>query len=104
MTTCLIMFIALLFSRVIIYLEQTMKLGKLEQDASTITAGDFTVEMNISQPMWRLFKDEIYKKNVIDAGLKEEGGDELYSPALYLKKYLTDEVGRILTAYLQYKI
>jgi len=56
--------------------------------------------MNISEPMWRLFKDKIYKENVIDAGLKEEGGDDLYSPALYLKKHLTDEVGRILTAYL----
>jgi len=56
--------------------------------------------MNISERMWREFKDKIYKKNVIDAGLKEEGGDDLYSPALYLKKYLSDEVGRILTAYL----
>ena len=46
------MFIAFFYSRVILYLQDSMKISMLEQDANTITAGDFTVEMNISSAMW----------------------------------------------------
>ena len=56
------MFSALFFSRVINYLKSTSHLDQMEQDANTITAGDFTVEMDISHAMWDKFKDEIYPK------------------------------------------
>ena len=52
LATSLIMFIAFFYSRVILYLQDSMKISMLEQDANTITAGDFTVEMNISSAMW----------------------------------------------------
>jgi hypothetical protein len=53
--SALIMFSALFFSRIVNYLKSTSKLDQMEQDANTITAGDFTVEMNISHDMWDKF-------------------------------------------------
>lgn len=47
-----------------------------------------------------------YKKQWYDTkgcNLYEEGGNEKYSPALYLKKHLTDEISRILTAALEHR-
>jgi len=38
----------------------------------------------------------------VRTGLQEESG-ELYSPALYLKKHLNQEIKRILTASLKYR-
>jgi len=51
-----------LFQRVIIYLQATSKLDMLAQDAATITAGDFTCEMDITPKMWNYFKDVIYEE------------------------------------------
>jgi hypothetical protein len=75
----------------------------MEQDANTITAGDFTVEMDISHAMWDKFKDEIYPKVQRD-DIREEASGELFSPALYLKKYLSEEVGLRLTESLNYRL
>jgi len=97
------MFSALFFSRVVNYLKSTSHLDQMEQDANTITAGDFTVEMDISHAMWDKFKDEIYPKVERD-DIREEASGELFSPALYLKKYLSEEIGQRLTDSLNYRL
>lgn len=99
---CMVAFVAYLFKRVIQFLESTSKLDMLAQDAATITAGDFTCEMDITPKMWRYYLDVIYEEQVVKTGLQEESG-ELYSPALYLKKHLNQEIKRILTASLKYR-
>jgi len=83
----MVAFVAYFFKKVIQNLEATSKLDQLAQDAATITAGDFTCEMDITPAMWNYFKDVVYENEVVKVGLKEESG-ELYSPALYLKKHL----------------
>ena len=98
----MVAFVAYLFKRVIQFLESTSKLDMLAQDAATITAGDFTCEMDITPKMWRYYLDVIYEEQVVKTGLQEESG-ELYSPALYLKKHLNQEIKRILTASLKYR-
>lgn len=62
---------------------------------NTITAGDFTVEMDISEDMYKYFIKNWYDPKGCE--LYEEGGNEKYSPALYLKKHLTDEISEMLT-------
>jgi hypothetical protein len=52
--------------------------------------------MDITPAMWTYFKDVIYEEQVVKTGLQEESG-EMFSPALYLKKHLNQEIGRILT-------
>ena len=59
-----------------------------------VGTGDFTVEFDINQKMYEYFLNEFY--NPIGSKEKEESGD-FYSPALYLKKHLTEEIGRALT-------
>jgi hypothetical protein len=58
--------------------------------------------MDISHDMWDKFKDEIYP-NVERDDIREEASGELFSPALYLKKYLSEEIGKRLTESLQYR-
>lgn len=46
------MFVAFLFSQLIYFLQQTSKLDAIKYDVKTITAGDFTVEYEISNEMF----------------------------------------------------
>ena len=66
----------------------------MHYDISTVTASDFTVEMDITHEMYQDFLDNHY--NPVGINEREESGD-LYTPGLYLKKYLTKEVGDLLT-------
>lgn len=71
-------------------------MDQLEYDMNTISAGDFTVELDITPEMYQDYMDNFYTP--IGSKEKEEKSGEFYSPALYLKKYLTKEVGDMLTA------
>lgn len=68
---------------------------------NTITAGDFTVELDISAEMYKWFLKQQY--NPKGCKLDEEAGGDKYSAPLYLKKYLTDEIGRFLTNALKHR-
>lgn len=94
------MFIAFFFILMIYYLQTTSRLDQLEYDVNTISAGDFTVELSINRNMYKEFIDNFY--DPIGSKTKEESGD-VYSQALYLKKFLTDEVERMLTRALKYR-
>jgi hypothetical protein len=54
------MFISILFSQLIFYLQQTSKLDAITFDLKTITAGDFTVEYEISKNMFDDFMSNQY--------------------------------------------
>ena len=62
---------------------------------NTISAGDFTVELDITKPMYDEYLSEFYQPT--GSKMKEEHSGQIYSPALYLKKFLTEEIGIMLT-------
>jgi hypothetical protein len=95
------MFVAFFYILMIYYLQKTSRLDQLEYDVNTVSAGDFTVELNISKKMYDFFLDEHY--NTVGVKTKEESGDT-YSQALYLKKFLTEEIGRMLSNSAKYRI
>jgi hypothetical protein len=63
---------------------------------NTITASDFTVEMDISGEMWEFYLKQVYIPKVEEGNQREPDGSK-YSQALYLKKHLTLELNRIMT-------
>jgi hypothetical protein len=89
------MFIAFIYIFIIYYLQKVSRLDQLEYDMNTISAGDFTVELDITAEMYQDFMENFYEP--IGSKLKEEKSGETYSPALYLKKHLSEEVGQMLT-------
>ena len=93
------MFVAFFYSLVIYYMQTTTKINMLEYDMNTISAGDFTVELDITKKMYDEFLDNFYEP--YGTREKDENG-KIYSPALYLKKHLTQEISRILTAQLKH--
>ena len=100
LATAIIMFVAFSFILLIYYLQKTSRLDQLEFDINTVSAGDFTVEINISTAMYNFFLDEHY--NTVGVNTKEESGEN-YSPALYLKKHLSEEISRMLTNSLKHR-
>jgi hypothetical protein len=94
------MFIACIYIFIIYYLRKTSRLDQLEYDVNTISAGDFTVEMDITQEMYDEYLREFYEPT--GSKLREGYSGQFYSPALYFKRYLSEEIGRILTE--SYKI
>jgi hypothetical protein len=70
-------------------------LDQKEYDVNTISAGDFTVELDITEEMYQDYLDNFY--NPIGSKMVEAKSGETYSPALYLKKYLMEEIGSMLT-------
>ena len=83
-------------------LKSNQRLDQLEQDMSTITAGDFTVELDISKDMYKYYLRQHYEFKGKDLE-EEDGGGEKYSSALYLKKHLSEEISRILTDALNHR-
>jgi len=51
-----IMFVAFLFILMIFYMQSTTLLDQLSFDVNTVTASDYTVEMDISLDMWEDFR------------------------------------------------
>jgi hypothetical protein len=54
---------------------------------NTISAGDFTVELDITAEMYQDYMENFFEP--IGSKQKEEKSGETYSPALYLKKHLS---------------
>jgi hypothetical protein len=95
LSTAIIMLIAFLYMLIIYYLRKTSRLDQLEYDMNTISAGDFTVELDITKPMYDEFLSEFYEPT--GSKMKEEKSGQTYSPALYMKKFLSEEIGSMLT-------
>jgi len=55
LATVTMLLIAMLFMQVIYYLRQTAKLDLLKYDIDTCTAGDYTVEYDITKEMYEDF-------------------------------------------------
>lgn len=55
LATATIMLVAFLFTLVVYYLQTTSKLDLLQYDISTVTASDYTVEMDITPAMYKDF-------------------------------------------------
>lgn len=53
--TATIMFVAFTYMLFIWYLQKSQKIDQLENDMNTITASDFTVEMDITRGMWETY-------------------------------------------------
>lgn len=51
----IIMFVAFSYMLFIWYVQKSQGIDQLENDMNTITASDFTVEMNISKDMWKFY-------------------------------------------------
>lgn len=58
---CLGVFICLFFVVYLDYLKSIFKNLNIEWDVKTITAGDYSVELDISEKMWNNFLNEVYK-------------------------------------------
>ena len=63
-------------------MQATSKLDQLSYDMSTITAGDFTVELDINKEMYRNLQERY----------EEDDDSKKYTRGLYLKKLLMTEV------------
>ena len=53
-------FIALFFVSFINYLKSVFKITAVEWDVKTITAGDYSVEVQITKRMWQKFLNDVY--------------------------------------------
>lgn len=84
---------AAVFFIVVYYMQHTSNLDGFDFDVKTVTVQDYTVEMDISNEMWQDFLDNHYEKQ------REKPSKERMSQALYLKQYLTSQIGVILTKY-----
>jgi hypothetical protein len=60
---CMGVFISLFFVSYIDYLKSIFKSNAVEWDVKTITAGDYSVEISISNEMWETFISTIYDPN-----------------------------------------
>ena len=57
-------FIALFFIIYIDYLRCIFKNQYIEWDVKTITAGDYSVELDITEKMWKTFLSQQYKSEI----------------------------------------
>jgi hypothetical protein len=60
LVSAVFMFIALLFIVLIHFMLKTSKLEEQRFDMNTITAGDYTVELDITREMYQYFLDSRY--------------------------------------------
>lgn len=84
---CLGVFIALFFVVYVDYLKSIFKNLNIEWDVKTITAGDYSVELDISEGMWNKFLNEVYKPNLASTKLVQFRN--------YIKKQLEDNFSRL---------
>lgn len=63
-------FISLFFVSFIDYLKSIFKNTAVEWDVKTITAGDYTVEVQITKNMWRSYISTIYDPQVMKSKLE----------------------------------
>ena len=92
--TGIILFAAFLYMLMIYYLQTTSKLDQQSYDMSTITAGDFTVEMDITAKMWQFFLDNHYEA---EGATDEYDGSTLLPAALQLKNHLSHKMTAMIS-------
>ncbi len=69
---CMGVFIALFFVVYVDYLKSVFKNLNIEWDVKTITAGDYSVELDLSEKMWKSFEDhEAFNKNSAESKLAQ---------------------------------
>ena len=88
--TIIIMLVGYGFTLIITNQRQLTHIEQLKYDLNTVTAADFTVEMDISR---RAYLD--FLKNEYNPKGKPEG----HSPGMYLKQYLKKKIDDILSVY-----
>ena len=66
---CLGVFTCLFFVVYLDYLKNIFKNLYIEWDVKTITAGDYSVELDISQKMWDTFLEQVYKPELANTKL-----------------------------------
>ena len=88
--------ICLFFTASIRWLYQGQKIKQLEWDMATVTAGDYSVELDISRDMYQHWYHTEFSK---------AGGDlsNRVAPALSLKQYIQKEVEEAITQDLLHK-
>lgn len=62
-------FICLFFVVYVDYLKSVFKNLNIEWDVKTITAGDYSVELDLSVKMWHNFLNEVYKPELAQTKL-----------------------------------
>ena len=77
---CLGIFACLLYTITIYYLQENSKLQNIEWDVATVTAGDFSVELQITHEMYNIFMSDHYDR------VKYE------SPGMALKCYIKENI------------
>lgn len=77
---CLGIFACLIYTIVIYYLKENSKLQNVEWDVATVTAGDFSVEYQITKEMYQDFMDNHFDRSRYE------------SPGMALKCYLKKSI------------
>jgi hypothetical protein len=57
---CIAVFVALFFVVFVDYISSVMKNSFIEWDVKTITAGDYSTELDLSKEMWENFVNNVY--------------------------------------------
>lgn len=84
---CLGVFIALFFVVYVDYLKSIFKNLNIEWDVKTITAGDYSVELDISEAMWHNFLNTVYDQKLASTKLVQFRN--------YLQKKLEDNFSQL---------
>ncbi|CDW71360.1 UNKNOWN [Stylonychia lemnae] len=84
---CIGIFISLFFLVYVDYLNGIFKNLYIEWDVNTVTAGDYSVELDISEKMWKNFIEKIYNPNYKST--------KLYQFKKYLIKQLEQNFSRL---------
>lgn len=85
LATATICLVSLLYIIALQYLNKNGKIQQLEWDISTVTAGDYTVEFDISADSYNDWYNNNYKSYYGDYG-------QGYSPALSLKRHMIEQI------------
>jgi len=85
LTSCLSIFVAMVYLVAIYYLKENSKLTNIEWDVATVTAGDFSVEYTITPEMYGEFIENHFSKHPND------------SPGFHFKLFLKEQVEAICT-------
>lgn len=87
--SCLGVFMVLVYLTILYKFKRASDLNRMKWDIETITPGDYTAQMEITEKAFKFFKENIYKRDV------ERKSD--ISIGESLKSYIKKELERILT-------
>ena len=95
------MVIAIVYILVIYYAQNSSQIDSIEYDMNTVTASDYSVEMDISASMWESFLVNNYDAVKKD---KDDEGNFKWTRALYCKEYLSEKIKEVLSQYQKEKM